>query len=140
MPKRKSQDARSTSDRMRSEYIPLLETAGVLTIKQTNMKTYRTQRGVITTTVPYGQLSMEERQAVMITFVESGRQAAMKKHNVAYHTIHHIKFHNPDILREAQKAVATPMAALKERGYNSREVAKKLDWPIEKVNKLWEYV
>ena len=103
------------------------------------MKMYRSLRGKMTTTIPYGQLNEEDRFLIMHTYVLHGTKEAMKRHNVAYATIHHIKFHCPDIHERALKMAALPVKHFRECGLNSIETANKLGWDLNRVNKLWEY-
>jgi translation initiation factor 2 beta subunit (eIF-2beta)/eIF-5 len=84
-------------------------------------------------------LTKKDRFDVLVSFVEHGIKETIKEFNITYMTLHHCKFHNPNLLQKARELVAQRLAPYKEQGMNSRETAEAIEWDIEHVNELWEY-
>lgn len=63
---------------------------------------YVTQRGTETETVPYAQISQEQRREILEYYVAHGRQAARKKYNLSNQTIGHLIFHHKELIEQIE--------------------------------------
>jgi len=66
------------------------------------LKVYITQRGVHTHNRPYATLSQEERKGVLEDFLNIGSKKTREKWNISSATLHHVKWHNREVLEKIE--------------------------------------
>lgn len=63
---------------------------------------YTTQRGTETETIPFGQLTMDQRVEILQYYVAHGRRAAKQKYKLSNQTIGHLIYHYKDMIEEIE--------------------------------------
>ncbi len=67
-----------------------------------SMKTYTTLRGVVTTFIPYRELSIQNREDVIRDYLSIGSSKTKQKWNITTQTLGHVVFHNKKLLRRIE--------------------------------------